>query len=573
MITEMAHAGGTDAGELTLAAIGRVLLILSTATVAGGALVRPLAGPPSTVARWIGWAAAGVAALTCLTTTGDGVPMPVVAAQVAVTLVVAALPATENLSRFSVAGGAVLAVLVAVEAVIDSTGAVAWVGFVHVTALAVWLGAAVALWTAGDRAVTAPRTGVISYAAAAVVLVSAVVLAALQGLAFDERLWLTPYGLVTVIETIAVIAGVAIQARRVPLATFQAAGVAVALAAWSSLAAFPPPDPLPTPGTPLLRQLNLAGARTPVLVTPSRPGLNLVHIGGANANDVSVAVDGGAPVRAGAQPGAAGGWAVVTLPPGRSTLTISHENSSASVRADTGAAGRTVAGAIGPDAAECASAALGSVVAGRNTPLTSCPSDRLSAADDASLRSLLTFLAARKVPAITVLSDLSPRSQAAAALVRTTAAALHLPVSAEKKGNRPGALVVVSGWTPAAEKLKVTGTAYTAGVWLAPWLLSAPVLSNNAGSILPLRFNPHETGPGQYAAAVARGFGSDYPTASGYLGWLGKPLAAPTQLYAASPVGFLPAEFEMHHEGAALGWLPDGTVVPITGSLPDPATS
>lgn len=570
MITEMAHAGGTDAGEFTLAAIARVLLIFSTATVAGGALMRPLAGPPAALARWLGWAAAGVAALTCLTSVGDGVAMPVIALQVVFTLVVAALPTTEKLSRFSVVGGVLLVALVAVEAVINSSGAVAWVGFAHVAALAVWLGAAVSLWTAQNRAEVAARTAAVSAAAAAVVLVSTVILAVLNGLGFDERLFRTPYGLATVLETIAVVAGTVIQLRRTQLAKFQAAGVAVALVAWASLAAFPPPDPLPVPGTPLLRQVNLAGAATPVLVTPSRPGLNIVHVGGANADDISVAVNGGAPVRAGAQPGAAGGWAVVTLPAGRSTLTLTHDNHSASVRADAGATGRTVASAIGPDSAECASAALGSLVAGRNTPLASCPSDELSAADNASLRSLLTFMAGRKVPAITVVADLSPRSQAAAALVRTTAAALRLPISPEKKGNQPGALVVVSGWSAAAQKPKA---GYPAGVWLAPWLLAAPVLSTSAGTLLPLRFNPHEIGPGKYATALAHGFGSDYATASGYQGWLGKAPSAATQLYAASPVGFLPAEFEMHHEGEVLGWLPNGTVVPISGSLPDPSTS
>ncbi|GAA1689974.1 hypothetical protein GCM10009765_44140 [Fodinicola feengrottensis] len=587
MITEMAHAGATGAGEFTLAAIARMLLVLGTAAVAGGALVRPLAGPPSPVARRIGWAAAAVAALACLTSVGDGTAMPIAMAQVAFTLVIASLPTIENLSRWSVFGGAALAAVIAWEAVADAGGAVVWVGFAHVAALAVWLGTATATATAADRREVAARTSVLSTVAAAVVLVSALALAVLNGLGLDERMVRTSYGWAITIETVLVVAGTAAQFQTEKLAKYQAIGLAVAIAAWASLAALPAPDPLPTPGTPLLREVNLAGSATPVLVTPGLPGKNIVHVGGEHAGQISVAVNGSSPVHAKAEPGAAGGWAVLTLPAGRSTVTLSYQTQQASVRADAGFSQRTIAGSVGPDAAECASAALGTLMTGRNLPLAACPTNQLSSTDADSLRSMVTFLASRHVPAITIVADTSVRAAAASSLVRSAAAALQLPVAPEKPGNLPGALVVVSGWSPAAQKLRVTGTgkagstAYTAGVWLAPWLLEAPVLSMNAGSILPLRFNPHESLPERYATALAHGFNTDFPTTAGYLSWLaagGQPGKTgtdtdPTQLYAAAPVAFLPAEFDMHMAGQALGWLPNGTVVPISGPLAGPAKS
>ena len=63
-------------------------------------------------------------------------------------------------------------------------------------------------------------------------------------------------------------------------------GLVGALAAGAALAAVPVPDPLPTAGVPLLREVTFGHASTPVLVSPHRPGRNLVHVG--NPADVQV---------------------------------------------------------------------------------------------------------------------------------------------------------------------------------------------------------------------------------------------------------------------------------------------
>jgi hypothetical protein len=225
----------------------------------------------------------------------------------------------------------------------------------------------------------------------------------------------------------------------------------------------------------------------------------------------------------------------------------------------------------GPDGAECTSAAIGAALAGSARAPSGCPADALAPADAASLRALVTFLAGRGVGTLAVAADASARSAAAAAVVRDAATGIRLTTA--EVSTSDGALIVVSGWPAAtatlADLARRSTVTYPAGTYLAPWLLAAPVLRAAAGAALPLRFDPRDDAAVRYEAALATRFPGEPPTASGYRAWLaarGTAESTTVRLYAASLVSFLPKEFAAHHAHHG-GWLPGGTIVPVTGPL------
>ena len=250
------------------------------------------------------------------------------------------------------------------------------------------------------------------------------------------------------------------------------------------------------------------------------------------------------------------------------------------IRTDLGtsrAGASAVPGGTAADGPECASVALGRVLAHRQTPLTTCPANRLAPADADALRRMVGFLADRGPASVVVLGDSSPRSRAAERLVRRTLTAAGVAVR-----THPGtgaALVVVAGWSATATALPAvtadaaTASSYPHGVWLAPWLLTAPVLATSTGIVTPLRYHPHTRRARTYAALVGTRFPGAVPSASGYEAWLaaqpggGRTLTrTPPRLYVASRVSFLPEEFG--HKHGQQDWFPGGTVVPASGPMP-----
>ncbi|MDT7785945.1 MAG: hypothetical protein QOF58_4364, partial [Pseudonocardiales bacterium] len=274
-----------------------------------------------------------------------------------------------------------------------------------------------------------------------------------SGLAFDRRVYETLLGL-----GLAVV--VLLPLTALGLRRYGTLGVVAGLLVWSGLAAIPSPQELPQPGVPVLAS---AGS-VPVLISPHRPGRNLVHfpIGG-----VTVSV-GGVDVPAVPVSGADGTWASVDLPAGRGSLVVRSAGGSSSVSFDTG-----TAPGPSPDV-ECASAALGGLIAGKREVLNSCPSDSLSTEDADSLTKLVTFLKNKGVTSVRLVSDSAPRGVAASALVRSA-----LPVS-----DTGDALVVLSGWSDAYSALSRAGVeqaerpAYPHGLYVAPWLLTTPIATS-----------------------------------------------------------------------------------------------
>ncbi|WP_318305889.1 hypothetical protein [Amycolatopsis solani] len=560
----MEHDHPAPTGSSTvdfLALVLRLALLLSTAFLAGGGLLRPPGQRPPRTLYVLG----GVSALLAVVS-AFAVDINVVALAIHVVLAVA-VPVFPRVTRWT---SAALLVLVVLETSLGGTGVEFAIDTVFVAAAAVWFGFALL----GPVTTAAVRPGPLALTLGGLLVLAGAVRFGLSGLGFDRRLATTLFGLAVVaVAVLPVVVTVLAGVFKGRAYRFGAVAVAAAFVAWSALGAIPAPPPLPVPGVPLLAD----DAGFPVLVSPQRPGHNLVHFPPGAGDDLSAGVRGGLVTKAVARPGAEGTWADVELPPGRSDLEIRRGDTTTVVEVDAGRApGPSI---LDADAPECAAAALGGLVAGRADVLTACPADALTPEDSGALVKLVEFLATRKPSAITLVEDDSPRGVAAAKLVRETAARTGLAVRPDAGPDT--ALVVVSGWsagytamTRAAELQRLEPT-HQYGLYLAPWLLNGPIVNSVASASLPLRFDPREATAVGYAVAVGDRFGGESPTLGGFRNWLGGGGAAgDVQIFAAAQVNAMPMyPTEPHATGMVMDrdyagqWVPDGTIVPITSVL------
>ncbi|ONI81241.1 hypothetical protein ALI144C_22185 [Actinosynnema sp. ALI-1.44] len=436
----------------------------------------------------------------------------------------------------------------------------------YVVAAVVWLGHAALdrsrpLWVFGG-----------------VLVVAGVIRVGTSGLALDRRLYTTSLGLVLLAATLVPVIGIVLSRKRTAQNTagYTAGAVAVALVAWSAAAAVPVPPELPVPGVPVLVEANVAGQRVPVLISPHRPGRNLVHVP-ASAGDVQVSTPGSTPVQASPIAGAEGAWAEVDLPSGRGEVVLAKGSASASVGVDTGdQPGPSLA--TGVDGPECASAALGGLVAGVRQVLARCPADALSDEDADALRKVVTFLNSRGVKGITLVSDDSGRSVRAAAVVREAAANAGIRIGGDPR--QDSALVAVSGWSVAAGTLpriaaqQAETPIHPHGIYVAPWLLNTPIGTSVTTFSVPLRFDPREESAVSYAVTLGNRFGGESPTIAGFHAWRGSVPSTGAQIYAVAQVTAMPmGPGEVHAPGMPMTeelagqWIAKATVVPVSAQL------
>lgn len=545
----------------------RLLLFVAGAAAAGIALWQPITGDPGRAGRFLAGGCAVAAIVAGVDAVRlDGAPAGLVVLGAAGLV---ALPALLGRPAAGAAAGAVTAGALGAYAATGPGGG--YRAAALVLAAAVWLGAGAVLLLARPvdrgrllRRVT-PPAGLVAAVTAGLLVPSAA-------------------GLVMVAGAAAVAAAAWSWWRRRPvppasrsMTTVYASGVVVAALVGAAVAAIGPPTGSPAAGVPLLSRVTVGGDPVPVLVFPHRPGRNLVHIGTAYA-----AAGPGRDRLAAARPrpGTDLGWVDVELPAGRSTLWISVAGGIASLPVDTGqAAGGPAGAASGGASVECASAALGALVAGAVPPAT-CPADRLAGADADALRAMVGFIAARGVDSVALAGDTSPRGRAATAQVRSAAEQAGLAVRAPGPAREP--LLVVSGFAGADAVLRdvAAGRVAAEGTYLAPWLLAGPLLRHPAGQLLPLRFPPGDPPAVRYLAELAEAFPGATATAVGYAAWLdarGDAAGAPVRLYAASRM-YVPGTDHAAHqhdaggpaEQAQIRWLPDGAIVAVSGPL-DPA--
>lgn len=549
-------------------ALSRGSIIVLTAAAAGVALLRPLA-PPSHRARLLACASAPVAAALQLVEVVGGRTWMV--ATVVATL---AVPGVLSRRWLPGAAGLVAAVLLGIYAAATVPGPDDGRGTAPVAALAV---VQVLAATVGLGAVFGLRQGAVRGTAAAA---AALVVVAGTGLAVD-LLTGTAAGDVeaagialTVVKTAVVVIGLAALAvlghRPFPSARRWVA-VAVAVLVGGGLVSFVP-RPVSSPsGVPVLASVRVGERPVTVLIAPGRPGWNLVHAGGdgLSAGTVPAALR---PLTA--RPGAANTWTEVFLPAGESTVLVSDGADTARVPVDTGDE-RTGPDLRGPDGPECAHIALGTALTGSPWPLTSCPSDALTASEAGALRGMIRFIAGRGVPAVSLVTDGSVRGRRAAEVVRAQAHAAGVEIAGRDGRRRP--LLILSGWAAAQGVLAevAAGRRPAEGTYLAPWLLNRPLLEQPAGQLIALCFDPGHVAALSFTATVAHRFPGEPATAAAYSGWSRDACAAgpaSTRLYAATKV-YLAAAMGMGDEGhaghgaAGAGWLPEGAVTPVSGPL------
>jgi hypothetical protein len=578
------HPGGGDAIGVLLhphvpvpTVLARLVFIPVLALNGGIGLVRPALGsdPVTKPVKVLAWVAAGLGVLVCIRDAAAGQASIALSALLGVLLVAAALYAwygRVRLVRWVHAGiGGVLALLGAVELGSVRSGLAAVCDAGYAVAVAVLVGASVhalvAATAAGSPPVSrsgkgraaeldpAPDPAVVTDRLTAAALVAGVLATAagvLQLALTGPGTWVDARGgyllaalAQAVLPLLATATWVAVRrVRRPALLTGTAAAVAVvALGAAAALATLPPPPQSPVPGHPLLRPVHLGARQLAVLITPLRPGPNLVHLTGQGSGPLPSAT-----VRAGnssaplvSRPGTAGGWAVLDIPLSSRTLTVTAGPDHADVPIDVGttpADPALRAALTGPDGPECASATLGALAAG--APATPrCPATGLDPSDAQALRAAVTFLAGHGVTTLDLAVDGSARSVAAEQVVRAEAAASHLGVAASPGPN--DTLILLTGWDRAPGELhaltaRVTGGA-TGGAVLAPWLLTAPVLGQAGAEMIPLTFDPTRPPARKYTGALAAAVPGEPAAPSGYRAWahtLGNPIDGPVAFYGAS---------------------------------------
>jgi hypothetical protein len=571
--------------------------------------------------RPVAWVAAVAVAAACIAAVEIGQSgRPVATAQLVLALAVPLLITARRQVWPAGLAGVMLAALASVEFSAGRAGLPLVLDAGYVVAATVLLGTlvfAVALLGGHARSRVAlparTRLGQLAVTAGAVVAVTGIAQLLLTGPNTFFDLYHTGYGVAAVVQAALPVLVTATwlfaigpmgRPRAAELARLAAGGLALALVAAALVATFPRPLAAPEPGQPLLRPVNLGLRHLAVLVVPMRPGPNLVHVGDAGGAQMILehhhgqapapAVSGPITVSTGSgtgsvpigdRGGAPGGWAVLDIPAGTDRLHITGDGTTATVPVNVGTtttADPALRQALaGPDGPECASAALGGLLAGTNpaaslteaAPLA-CPSQSLTEADASSLRDTVAFLASRRIRALDLVSDDSPRSHAAADLVRTEATRRHLPISAS-----PGAgdtLLVVSGWSQGKDALGKATTAADrvpdGGIVLAPWLLTGGVLGSASSEVLALRFNPQNVDPRQYASTVSTVFPGETPSAAGYLAWAAQhrlSLDTRATFYGAAPVNVpMGMGDDMNMGGQPSDWYPGGTVVPINPPLP-----
>ncbi|WP_410650126.1 hypothetical protein [Amycolatopsis sp. cmx-4-54] len=559
----------------------RLGLLLATAFLAGTGILRPLVGElPRRLQLTIAVLGGVSAALAAVSAFATDVNVIALIVHLVLALAIPVLIRRPSAGRWAALA---LATLVVLETSLGRTGVEFAIDTVYVAAAALWFGVTVlSVWVPADQwRQTNFRLGPLSLTLGGLLVVAGAVQLFTSGLGFDRRIYGTLFGVTLLVTAVLPIAAGFFFSRNDSTRAYRfgAVAVAVAFVAWSALAAIPKPPELPVPGVALLADASLGEQRFPVLVSPQRPGKNLVHFPASAGEDLSAGIEGGLIGKAIVRPGAEGTWAEVDLPKGRSDLVISRGEEKTKIEVDAGEEpGLAIEDA---DAPECASAALGGLVAARREVLTSCPADALSSEDSGSLVKLVEFLAGRQPSALTLVEDNSPRSVAAAKLVRETAARSGLPVQTEAGPNT--ALVVVSGWaggytamTRAAESQRLKPT-HQYGLYLAPWLLNGPIVNSVASSSVPLRFDPREQVAVSFAVAAGNAFGGESPTLGGFRSWLGdqwRSIDGDVQIFAAAQVNAMPMyPGEPHAVGMiadrnyAGQWIPDGTIVPVSSVL------
>jgi hypothetical protein len=255
-----------------------------------------------------------------------------------------------------------------------------------------------------------------------------------------------------------------------------------------------------------------------------------VHVSSATAavgtgSDALVAVE--------SRPGATGGWRAVELPAGRSDIRVRDAGGVGSFSTDTGSTGEAPRTFAGPDGPECASAMLGRMLGSGTASGAHCPSEELDPLDAATLRTMVEVVAGQGHTRVALAGDQSPRGLAADDFVHAAATARGVEVVAPGTAGAP--LLLTSGWADAATLLSrvASGELPADRTYLAPWLLTGPLLDVEAGQQVGMRFDVSDKSFQRYLFELRGDFPGQTASAVGYRSWLAgrlQPETGPTRL-------------------------------------------
>ena len=594
-VPAFAHGGGESAADLpAVDGVARAVALAAAALLAGAALVRPLAGPPTEAARRLLATAGAAGVVAAMAGAVGNLSGPRYLALVPL-LALTAAAALRGPAQFSLTAGATTVVWLCWSAIRDSPGEAALM-LGHVGVAVIWAGAVLTSATAepGTRAALVRRLGPVALGAGVLASVTGVLSARNYDVTLDG-IAITDFGTVVALKAALVVAAGSLglgvrfllRARRSGGSASKASGGGVlarlelgvlvtAIVAGVVLTSLPPPGPAPVAGAPLVRVLTLDGATTGLVIAPQRPGLNLVHLMTDRLTDVVV---GGQRYRAEPRPGTQGFWAEVQLPAGRFLLEVRQGRQVAAQIVNTGS-GPDQAALSGPDGTECAAAALGAALGGSRAPLAACPSESLAPTDAAALRGLVASVGARGAQSLRLIIDSSPRGVAAEREVRAAARSAQLGVFTQGRPARGNvdAVIALAGWQVSRAALATlrSWTPPLYGTYLAPWLMQAAVVAAAGGSPLAaLPFDPNGPAARDYVSALRRVGPGESASAAGLLAFLaargGSTSPRGVLLYAATigfevmPMG--PAAGGMDHGGLDASWLGGGALTPVSGQL------
>lgn len=564
-----AWAHGSDTVAVTPSiwyAALRCLILLTTAVVAGSALLRlVLPAPTANGHRLLVGAAAVAAAGDLIAVPTYGAMPALAAAQAAVTL---GCVQARSSRTASTGLGAIVVLLVAWEAAAGHGPVGLLAAMLHTAAACVWVAAACRVATSGRAwRNTMRRSAAPVVLASVVVAVSGVAQARLDHLTASPIGWRTLFGTLVLVKAGALIGavGLALASRR-RIANggmrLEAALLALAVVLGASLAVVPTPPAAAETGRPLLRVVSVGHHALQVFVSPQRPGWNVVQVGAS----ARVGVGRSGLTSTHPLPGVNGQWARVWLPAGHSWLTVEQGSKRGQLQLDAGQQPGPTAFASA-DAAECAEVSRALLARRSDATVRSCPTDALRPDDLQALTRTVEFLRVRGVRSIHVVSDASSRSLAARQNVQIIARAGAMVV------DQPGAdaELVVSGWSGAAAELEALRgrPAPEFGVYLAPWLLTAPLISraSSVATLTPLPFDPQGAAATDYVSHLSHLSSGGTPTPSGFAAYQDLPdSTADIRLYASALVSVLPTSLGHAHGGAA-SWLPGGAITAVSAPL------
>jgi hypothetical protein len=286
-------------------------------------------------------------------------------------------------------------------------------------------------------------------------------------------------------------------------------------------------------GGPIVKRVEVGSHPVTVVVSPGRPGRNLVQAVSPHGVDVT-------------------GSGPVTLPPGRSSLRVSIGPRSVDVPVDVRGPRST---AIDE---ECASRQLGDALAGR------VPGRCVVAVGDAS--AIAAALVRNVGGPVVAWGDDSPRGRAALAGARAAGARTDLVPPGPNE-----ALLLVGGWAQ-ARSIAPTATPGR-GIVLAPWLLEPTVLSPASSQItVASTVSPHSGAAARYLAALAKRAPGVAPSLAGLEAFAaaGTSRTRSLQLWSPANLAFLPRAFNSagHDHAYASTWTPEGSLALVRSSLP-----